>query len=229
MKKVILLFVMLFMFSSSFIVNAEEAVPNRKTPDERFDILITRLEEKREQHIERQEERWSERQQVREERSDDYLDIVAEYAPELLSDYEAAIATHNTLHETLFNTRMSLKTNYSDETLAALYTLKVDLYAQAEAGEITWREVQETIKDFLQNSRETFKSNKEAYKEAILEAQADWEEKTAEIKSLREDLAKVLNVNDTDAVVEIIETLYDCLLEHIEFDQFKLDTLNSMF
>lgn len=229
MKKIFLIFALLLMFSSTLVVSAQEINPAKSTPTESIDSFLSQLEEKLNERQEEQDSRWSDRQEDRHERNTSFLEIVAQYAPELLSDYTTAFATHNALHEELYNTRTSIQTTYSNETLAALNILKEDLIAQAEAGEITWKEVRETLRNFLKDSRETFQSQKSAYKDAILAANADWEAKVAEIKVLRADLVEAIKTNDNEAAAEIIETLYGYLIEHIEFDQFKLDTMKSIF
>lgn len=68
-----------------------------------------------------------------------------------------------------------------------------------------------------------------AYREAIADAKAEWRTSCSEIQVLRVELLEAVAAEDTETIVEIINKLYDYLLEHVAYDQFRLDTLNSMF
>lgn len=229
MKKLFIILTVVLMLSSTMVVSAEETTTTKQSPEDRFNGFLLELEEKQDARYDEIDSKWSERQDKRQERNTGFLETVAQYAPELLSSYETAFDTHDALHVELFNKRTAIRTTYSDETMAALTILKEDLFAQATAGEITWKEARQSLKVFLQESKDSYVASKTTYKDTVLAAKTDWEANVVEIKALRQELRTAIETNDTVTAAGIIEELYDYLLQHIEFDQFKLDTMNSIF
>ncbi|PKM52104.1 MAG: hypothetical protein CVV02_03700 [Firmicutes bacterium HGW-Firmicutes-7] len=229
MKKLLIVLAMVLMFSSTMVINAAERTTPNPTPEDRSNGFLSELEEKQDARFDEAQTKWTRRQTERQTRNDKYLEIVAQFSPDLLSSYEAAFDTHDALHAELFTTRTRIRTTYSDETKAALEVLKSDLFAQATAGEITWKEARESLKTFLKDSKTAFTTLTDAYKAAILDENSEWEAKVVEIKALHQELRAAIEAEDTDSASAIIDELYDYLLQHIEFDQFKLDTMNAIF
>lgn len=231
MKKFSRLFtvmMLVFMFSTTMVVSAKEGV-TKPDPEEKFNAFITELEQKQTAKFEEANANWTEHQAKRQDRNDSFLEIVAQYAPELSTDFDVAFAQHDTLHANLFNSRTAIKTTFAQETITGLTALQSELYAQAQAGEITWKEARQGLKSYLTERKEDFTASKDAFKTTIAPAVADWDTKVVEIKALHQELKAAIADEDTETADDVINKLYDYLLQHIAFDQLKLDTLDLVF
>jgi len=84
------------------------------------------------------------------------LEIVNEFAPDLLAEYEVAFEAHSTFHELLYNTLYGHQESYTIETMTAI-----------EAELMTPREAAISLREYLVERREGYKALKDAYRAEI--------------------------------------------------------------
>lgn len=217
------------LFSTSILVNAMEFPEGKVSKDERFTNFESRAEEKKDERMDIAKEKHAQRKDKREIRSEQMLEIVSNFAPELYEDYEEAVNSHEILHLNLFNKHEEIRESHFAEIKIEVQELKDELFAQVEAGELTFREARDQIQDFMKTNRESLKAELDAFRDEISDEADDWKSNQEVIKGLFEDLKVAIDSEDTESANEIIYDLYNYLLDHIQFDQFKLDTLNEMF
>ncbi|PKM94694.1 MAG: hypothetical protein CVU84_09270 [Firmicutes bacterium HGW-Firmicutes-1] len=170
--------------------------------------------------------RFSDRKQ---EKNAEYLEIVEKYSPDLVIPNKTAIENEDALRIEFLDTQSTIRTTYSDKTKVELEVLKKDLFEQVNEGKLTYREAQESIKSYIKDRRVEFKASKAAYKDAISATSYEWDAKAVEIKVVREELRTAIEANDTNDAASSIQKLYAYLLQENEFEQFKLDCMNSLF
>lgn len=74
-----------------------------------------------------------------------------------------------------------------------------------------------------------FRATMASYKASTKALAVDNEALKAEREALRETLRIAIDEEDSDGLSTALAALYDNLLEHIAFDEAKLDLLNSLF
>lgn len=197
------------------------------TPEERFYEKTEQFLEKRDERIARVEERFTELEEKRFERQSRSLDIVTRFAPDMFEAYEIGFENHNELHELLFETHKAVRENMFDEAMEEMEALKDDLFEKAEAGEMTYREVREQLIEAHKANRMEFEAFRLEIDEALAEVRAEEEVDREERIELKEQLITAIRAQNNESAEEIIIELYDYLLSHIEFDQYKLDVISS--
>lgn len=220
---------LILMFSMTMVVSAKEPTTPKTSPEDKFNGFISELEQKQASRFDEANANWTQNQTKRQSRDALFLEMVAQYAPDLSISYEEAFAEHDALHLALFNIRTGIRSDYNTATIQGLTALKDDLFEKVNNGELTYKEARETMKIYLTTRKESFIASKDSYQAVIAPAAADWEIKVTEIKALHQELKAAIAADDSVAAASIIAELYDYLIAHIAFDQLKLDTMNSMF
>ncbi len=226
MKKPLLMLTLALMLSGTVAANAAEVKTAKPLPEERFQTFVSGIEEKQNSKSEKLLAIWNEKTDERETRNENFMTLVTQYSPELQSDFETAFETHNELHNNLFEARNRIRTEFQEETAAMLSELKETLLAQVASQEITSKEAISSLKSFMNERRDGFNALLEEYKNLISSEAEDWESISAEVKTLHKELKAAIKADNTAEISSIITELYDYLLQHISFDQLKLDTLN---
>jgi len=251
MKKLIVLLTILLIVNSSLVVNASgqrggnpnmnqgqnknsaalmgENERNNGTATAPYNNFFEKREENQVRRLDKAATRWEARLEKREAVILRHLEVIELYAPELLEDYEAAFEEHKLIHTELMETRTAIAKDYMDETNDGLEVLKAEIEEKLEAEEITTNEAREMIRTYMLERRDGFKTLFDAYLEAIADEKADYEALKEEADALKVELRAAIEAEDADRCNELLTKLYDYLLAHIEFDQFKLDTLNDIF
>lgn len=251
MKKLVVLLTILLMVNSSLVVNASgqrggnpnmnqgqnrsmtafmgESIKNKENATARYDNFFEKREENQARRLDQATTRWENRLEKREAVMARHLEVIKLYAPELLEDYEVAFEEHESVHTDLMEARTAIAKDYMDETNVGLETLKAEIEEKLEAEEITTKEAREMIRTYMLERKEGFKALFDAFQEAIAEEKAAYEIIKAEADALKTELRAAIEAEDADLCNTLLTQLYDYLLLHIEFDQFKLDTLNDIF
>lgn len=250
MKKLVVLLTILLIVNSSLVVNASgqrggnpnmnqgqrsttafmgEAVKNKENATARYDNFFEKREENQVRRLDQAATRWEERLEKREAVITRHLEVIKLYAPELLADYEAAFVDHEVVHKDLMETRTAIAEDYMDETNVGLEALKAEIEEKLEAETITTQEAREMIRTYMLERRDGFKTLFDAYHEAIAEEKEAYEILKADADALKVELRAAIEAEDADRCNELLTELYDYLLEHIAFDEFKLTTLNNIF
>ncbi len=223
LSRVFVLTLMLLVMVTSVSVYADETM----TPEERFDERMEQFLEKRDERIARAEERFIEFEEKRLEHQSRKLDIITRLAPDMLEAYETGFENHNEIHELLFEAHKTVRENMFDEAMEEMDALKDELFEKAEAGEITYREVREKLKEAHETNRMELEAFRLELDEALADVRAEEEIDKEERTALKEELIIAIENKDYESAEEIIIQLYDYLLSHIEFDQYKLDVISS--
>jgi len=223
LSRVFALTLTLLVMVTSVSVFADETM----TPEERFEERNEKFLEKRDERIARAEERLIELEEKRFERQSRSLDIITEFAPDMFEAYEIGFETHNELHELLFETHKSVRENMFDEAMEEMEELKDELFEKAEAGEMTYREVREQLIEAHKANRMELEAFRLEIDEALADVRAKEEIDREERLVLKEQLITAIRTENNESAEEIIIELYDYLLSHIEFDQYKLDVISS--
>lgn len=236
MKKIFILITVMLMLSATLVVNAAERPASTNSPTNTGGTTDPLAQEKiflktalQDGKLEEFTTKWNAQQAKREENNANFLKLVETYAPEMLSQYETAFATHDSVHLELFNTRIDIYTAFANETTAQLQILKADIDAKLTAKEITVKEARDMLKTFWSERKAQIKANTEAYKVAIADEKAAQEVRVQEVKLIREALKVAIQEEDLETITSSINALYPYLQAHIAFDEFKLATMNNMF
>ncbi|PKM56333.1 MAG: hypothetical protein CVV00_00100 [Firmicutes bacterium HGW-Firmicutes-5] len=251
MKKLVVLLTILLIVNSSLVVNASgqrggnpnmnqgqnrsttafmgETVKSKEKATPRYDNFFEKREENQVRRLDQAAVRWEARLEKREAVITRHLEVIQLYAPELLADYEAAFEEHNAIHTELMETRTAIAKDYMDETNVGLEALKAEIEEKLDAETITTQEAREMIRTYMLERKEGFKALFDDFQEAIAEEKAAYEILKAEADVLKTELRAAIEAEDADLCNTLLTQLYDYLLAHIEFDQFKLDTLNDIF
>lgn len=206
-----------------------EAVKNKENVTARYENFFEKREENQVRRLDKATTRWEERLEKRDAAITRHLEVIQLYAPELLEDYELAFEEHKAVHTDLMEARTAIAEAYMNETNVGLETLKAEIEEKLEAKEITTKEAREMIRTYMLERKEGFKTLFGEFQEAIAEEKAAYEILKAEADVLKTELRAAIEAEDADLCNTLLAELYDYLLVHIEFDQFKLDTLNDIF
>ena len=216
--------VLTMILTAGISVNAEEPTQD---PEARFNERIEIMTENHEARIEEAQATFESSVEEALARQARKLELVDTYAPELYSDYEAGFAEHISVHEDLHETRIELREDGFDGIIEGLIDLKDEVFAQAEAGEITFREAAEDLRAYLETERLEVQEKRDDYNEAIADLLAEEEANHEIVEGLKEELRAAIEAGEDQEANEIIETLYDYLQLHIEFDLAKLAIMET--
>lgn len=221
---------LLSMFFAGGPTYAREVDPSTtNNPETKYDEMLLKLEQKADERYDMAYTKWVAEREKDAVRRAKFLEVVTEFAPDMVDDYELAFDTHYDVHEELFSTHTDIRLAYFEETKVLLAELKTELLTKVSAGEITWREAQAIIKDFLIERKTNSEANWEAYRSSIEPAKLAWQAKVEEVKALHAELRLAIKDGDSELAAETINEIYSYLLEHITFDEFKLTTLKAHF
>lgn len=256
MKKLLIMVTVFMMITSSLVLNASEGlstkgdqgtsgngeqtrilsqttnqlkVNNQEQMQLKYNNFLSDVTQRQDARYDAFSTKWTTQQAKRDEADANFLKLVEQYAPEMLTPYETAFASHESTHVALFNTRTDIYTTFTAETNAALQLLKTDIDAKLVAKEITLKEAREMIKSFLDGRKAEMKTNADAYKNAIEAEKAAQEIRVQEVKAIRAELKAAIEASNSATITSSIQSLYSYLLEHIAFDEFKLTTMQSIF
>lgn len=205
--------------------NAEE--DSALDPKGRFDARVEQLKENHEANITERKANYAAKKAAAEEAQTFKLDIISTYAPELYEQYEVAFEEHMSVHEELHETNISLREEAFDATMEGLEALKDEQFELVDSGDITYRDASEHLRQYLNDQRNYYKSIREQYRTDIAELVAQNEADRVIRQGLKADLRIAITSGDSERAGEIIETLYDHLLRHSQFDKDKLAFLKS--
>ncbi|MBC7958850.1 MAG: hypothetical protein H7X94_03185 [Vallitaleaceae bacterium] len=238
---------LVFVFSTSLVVQAQESttpkvgtvMKNVKAekeakapkvdPQVKFNEFLTNLEQKQDVNYDEHYSKWTENQVARQTRNEAYLEVIATYAPDLATVYQAAFTQHDALHIELFDERTAIRKAFNDEMISGLKELQTELFAQASSGEITWKEARDGLKTYLVSRKDELKASMDTYRSAIATREAQWNASAVEVKALHVELQAAIKSEDAETAKEIITELYEYFQEHIAFDAFKLETMENAF
>lgn len=195
--------------------------------EEKLDEKVAIMNEKYNTRVTERTAKFNERIAKSEERSALRMEVVAEYAPELVVDFEGVYAAHIIVHEALFNEHMLNSSEFVAETNAGLATLKDEVLASIEAGTMTGQEARAEIKAYMAGRREEYKATKEAYKAEIADLDAANELSKEEAKALKTELKAALEAEDATTIVSVLNQLLDLANTHVEYDYAKLAILET--
>lgn len=228
MKKILLTaaLALSIFFIPGITTNAEETL--RMTPDERFDAHIEAMTKRHENIVAEKQAEQDEHLALALEYQAIKLEIVDLYAPEMYELYAEGFTEHNSTHETLFATRMALRDTSFELLVEGMTSVKDDVFAQAEAGEITYKEASEAIQVYKQDQIAYDQSVVEQYLADIEDLVAQNEANKEIAEGLKEDLRAAVEAEDFEAANRLITELYDYLILHIEFDYAKLAIMEAI-
>ncbi len=218
--------------------NAAEITPSEEgqVPQKEFSIDV--FEEKFDAKMEERQEVINQRAAERaaefdakvadvQERSALHMDIVEEYTPELVMDFEAVADAHQIVHQSLFDQHLRIRTEFQEETNAGLEALKADLFAALEDGSMTGMEVRQAFKAYLEERRQEATSIKDAYLADIEALNAENDANRELAKGLKAELRTALENEDSETIVSILYQLLDLANAHVEYDYAKLAILET--
>jgi len=206
--------------------------PLQLTPEEqqaKFDDFFTELEQRHDARFDEFSLRWTENQAKRDSANAAFIELVTQYAPDMVTSFETAFDDHDAVHIALFEKRTSIYTEVAAQTSAELLLLKEEIDAKLASQEITVKEARAMIKAYLTERKTEVKASTEAFKAAIAVEKAAQEVRVQEVKTIHVALKAAIEVNDVATIEASIDSLYTYLLAHIAFDNFKLATLNELF
>ena len=145
--------------------------------------------------------------------------IIETYAPEMLADYEAAFAEHESVHvslEAVLTERMANKLEEHQIFLS-------EIVGKLRSGEID----KATAKQMLEAKRLEVKDLRAATKLEIQTLKESYNLSPEANKAMRASLKLAIEAEDNAQVVEILGTMYSTLLTHIQFDYAKLALIQA--
>lgn len=162
--------------------------------------------------------------------SERVLALFEQYAPDLYDQEVVLKAEHDRLHEAfqaIHQQMKDLKEAKKTEVQAYVETIKADIIAMVDAGEITVEEARTMVQAMI---AETFgeKPDFTAYKEALEAIKVQQEALRAQRDTLKAPLKEALTNEDTDAIYTILVTLQEIHEAHVSNDQEKLPILEAM-
>lgn len=197
-----------------------------------LELFESKIDERIESYTERAEEFLIERTSNFQERSskanDSYefrLNVVTDYAPDLIEAFDQAFNGHLEVHQLLFETSYSLHEDYHGETLAGMGSLKVEVLTAIEEGSMTYREASDVLKEYLQGRREEYIELRSQYQDEITYLNEENDETKEIVAQLKAELRTAVQEEDYDTCETIIAELIEYANIHTEYDYAKLDIL----
>lgn len=142
------------------------------------------------------------------------IEIVTTYAPELLPNFEAAIAEHQSVHVQL----EAKATERFTSQLEAHQLFLADITSKLRSGEID----RATAKQMIEARRTEVKTQREAVKAEIQALKASFNLSPEVNKAMMQTLKTAIEAEDTALITETLNAIYSTLLTHIQFDYAKL-------
>lgn len=209
------------------VILNEKAAPNQKlTVKEKApkiaiaDKIALKIAEKRAAFEKKQQERQAQVEEKRLAYRTKITEVINLYAADLMGAFEAAWASHDSIHTDLMAERATIRNDQLTKNEAYL----LDIHAQVEAGTMT--------KEAAKASIETFKAANAADREAIkqtIEALKSNSGVTPELrKELHEALTAAVTAKDPVAVKAALNAILEALTKHIQFDVEKLAYLKTL-
>lgn len=225
MKKTIILLVAILVISllGSSVAFAAETETTRGS----LETLIERIAEKHDERIDTRTELYNERITKAVIRVERTLEIVNTVNPDLLDDFTALQQEHASLHETMFNLNISLRTASYDQFIIDLTEYYNLLLEQVAEKEITPQEMRESIRTFLEEKRSELIATIEEYQATIADAKAANELVIEQLKASRITLRKALDNEDLLGANTALINIMGLMTEHIAFDSYKITVLQN--
>ena len=193
---------------------------------ERFRNYFDKLEQRTENFKQKKEVRIESGEMIKAKLKKRFLTVVEEWNPDLYDDYEDADKEHIQVHRELFKSRTDDAYEFRKDTLKMAKEMETKLFQAVKDDEISLKEAVQQLRSFMQERREIFKSRIEEYRAAVDEIRPGNKE---EIQALRQELRSVIEEENKERAEEILEELLAYLIEHIEFDQEKLQLMEEIF
>lgn len=241
MKKTLLTLAFVFaaFFALTINTNAEEIEPataaevpaperERIDPEVKFQEHVDNMTANHEANIEQATANYEENLATALERIAFKKDLVAEFASEMSGLYEIAWDDHIAVHELLFNIRMDIRETAFTNYLDGLIELKEELFPVAETGEMTYKEVFESLRTYSEETKAANEVIREEAQSRIDELDAAWEVNKEIVDGLKAELRAAIEAEDVDTANAIIVELYDYLVLHVQYDNDKLVVLESV-
>ncbi len=225
MKKTIILLVAILVISllGSSVAFAVETETTRGS----LETLIERIAIKHDERIDTRTELYNERITKAVIRVEKSLEIVNTVNPDLLDDFTALQQEHASLHETMFNLNISLRTASYDQFIIDLTEYYNLLLEQVTKDEITPQEMRENIRTFLEEKRSELIATIEEYQATIADAKAANELVIEQLKASRITLLEALDNKDLLGANTALTNIMGLMVEHISFDSYKLTVLQN--
>lgn len=237
-KRIFTLALTLFLGFNTINANAAEVTSPEEgqVPQKEFSIDV--FEEKFDAKMEERQEAINQRAAERaaefdakvadaQERSALHMNIVQEYTPELVIDFEAVADAHQLVHQALFDQHLRIRTEFQEETNAGLEALKIELFAALEDGSMTGMEVRQAFKTYFEERRQEAIANKDAYLADIQALNAENDANRELAKALKAELRTALENEESETIASILYQLLDLANAHVEYDYAKLAILET--
>lgn len=208
--------------------SASAEVRNQIDPEDRFDARIEKMTERHNDFLEQKEATFQSKKEHALVRQSKKLDLIALYAPELHPLYADAFTDHIAVHEDLHATHIGLREEAFTTTIDGLIALKEELFPLAQAGTMTYREVAAELRQYLEDQRASYQAIRETYAQDISDLNTQNDANKVLVDALKADLRAAIAAADADSANGIIHELYEYLLLHIQYDNDKLEILNTI-
>jgi hypothetical protein len=162
-------------------------------------------------------ERFGQAQEKKEAYRDRFIDLVSEYAPELLDDFESFWTDHDEIHTLLMAERERIAESKKAESMAFFESIK----ARVTSNEITREEAKMELEAFHaaeRAERESVKAEFDALKDSMDVPQEV-------VKNLHDSLKDAEEAGDVETMKEILMELIGYQPQHLAFDQAKLELM----
>ncbi len=207
------LFIPNLVFAADTVTSASTKVPPERPTAERP------LKEDLKDRAEGIENRMQKGQERRDQFDDRTLELVTLYAPELLDSYQAAMDSHDAIHDSLETLR---KTEFENDS-AAFKEFLTTIKDQLTSGTITREEAKTQIDGF----REENKADREASKSEIEALQATYGIDPEAHRTLMDSLKTAIDNKDETAIKAALTSLLPEFQNHVSFDQAVYNLLIS--
>ena len=217
--------------ASAAEVEEAEARPEKEFSidvfEEKFDVRMATMNEKFNEKVAERTATLEERLAKSVERTALRMEVVEQYTPELVLEFEAVYNAHVIVHQTLFNEHMLNKSEFFAETNAGLTALKDEVITAVKAGTMSGQEARAELKSYTTGRREEHKATVEAYKTEIAPLNEINDANREIAKGLKAELKSALEVEDTETIVSVLYQLLDLTNTHVEYDYAKLAILET--
>lgn len=209
------------------VILNEKAVPNQKLTIKEKAPKIAKAEkialkfaEKRKAFEQKQQDRLAQAQEKKLNYRTKMTEIINLYAADLMDAFEAAWASHDSIHTDLMAERATIRTGH----LSANEAYLLDIHAQVEAGTMT----KEAAKAAIETFRAANVADREVVKQTIEALKANSGVTPELRKELNDALTVAIATKDPVAVKAALNGILAALTKHIEFDGAKLTYLKSL-
>ncbi|MCK8061495.1 MULTISPECIES: hypothetical protein [unclassified Fusibacter] len=155
-----------------------------------------------------------------EERMAKMTEVIENYAPDLLEDFEANWEAHQEIREELDAIKEDLRESHKEEMEPIFEEIK----ALVESGELTREEAKEDLMAIREENKADFESVRSDI-DALREAYGV--DKDA-AKAVHEALTAAVEADDAQAVTSALTEILNMMQNHLQFEEAKLDYLNNL-